>query len=213
MDESRSIFRLEIEGHWSAEELGNLLIAISDLYAIRLYLEILYEDRFQWMRYYPDFWDPKAFPTSQLRRRPYGRPFPWWLNPPPLGESQLSRISQLIEPEGRLEVRRVDYASPGIADLAGIGVVVGHVKDFVFKLLDRQDTKRSRELDDERAALENERLRIENARNFVALASDLGYNKTDLRSLVLHVDGKQDAIIALIEQKKLRGISYSDDER
>ncbi len=75
-------------------------------------------------------------------------------------------IGRLLGPDERLEIRRLDYASPGVSDLAGIGLIVGHVKDFVHKLIDRRDTQRQRDLKDEKLAVEIEHMRIENARNF-----------------------------------------------
>jgi hypothetical protein len=130
--------------------------------------------------------------------------------PPVLDEAQLSRLSRLFEPEERLEVRRISYASPGFTDLAGVGTVVGHIKDFIIKLIERRDSRRQRELNDERAALENDRIRLENARNFVALGRDLGYSETDLRLLAAHVDKKQEPLVRLIQQQKLRGVSTPD---
>ena len=79
-----------------------------------------------------------------------------------------------------------------------------------MKLIERRDLKRQRELSDERAALEIDRLRLENARTFVALARDLGYTDTDLRHLVAHVDEKQEPLVHLVEQQKLRDVSIPD---
>lgn len=125
--------------------------------------------------------------------------------------SQLSRLREYLEPDERLEVRRLSYSSPGASDLAGIGVIVGHVKDFVIKLIDRHDSQRQRELSDERTAVEIERLRIENARNFVALGRELGFSEVEMRKLVAHVDDKQEVLIQLIDQKKLTGVSLVGD--
>jgi len=130
--------------------------------------------------------------------------------PPVLDEAQLSRLFRFLEPEERLEVRRISYASPGFSDLVGIGTVVGHIKEFILKLGERRDSRRHRELDEERAALENDRIRLENARNLVALGRDLGYTEMDLRLLVADVDRKQEPLIRLIEQQKLRGVSTPD---
>ncbi|MDR7555726.1 MAG: hypothetical protein QN157_08970 [Armatimonadota bacterium] len=145
----------------------------------------------------------------------YWGPSPWapWFPssfPPVLDDVQLSQLWQLLEPEERLAVRRINYASPGATDLAGIGTVVGHIKDFILKLIERRDSRRRRELDEERAALENERIRLENVKSFVALARDLGYSETDLRHLIRYVDGKQDILVRLIEQRKLVGVSMPE---
>ncbi len=100
--------------------------------------------------------------------------------------------------------------APGFADLAGIGTVVGHLKDLIIKLIERRDARRERELGEERAELENEQIRLENARSFVALARDLGYSDTDLRSLAAHVDRKQEPLMHLIEHRKIRAVSSPD---
>jgi hypothetical protein len=115
-----------------------------------------------------------------------------------------------LDPDERLHIRRINYASPGSIDLVGIGAVVGHIKDFAIKLIERHDSKRGRELSDERAALDNERLRLENARTFIALAGDLGYSEIEVRRLVAYVDDKQEPLVRLIEEDKLRGVSDLD---
>ncbi|MGC8898815.1 MAG: hypothetical protein ACP5ON_11370 [Bacteroidota bacterium] len=215
MERSTQILRLEIDGRWSAEDFGQALVSISDLYDLRLFLELVREDQREWELFYEELMHFPPFRHRWRKRFPYWGLVPWALGfpgalPPVLDDAQLSRLSQLLEPEERLEVRRISYASPGATDLAGIGTVIGHIKDFILKLIERQDSKRQRELDQERAALENDRIRLENARNFVALARDLGYSETDLRRLVLYVDGKQGTLVRLIAQQKLRGVSIPE---
>jgi len=215
MERSTQILRLEIDGRWSAEDLGQALVSVSDLYNLRLLLELLREGQREWESLYEEM---RHFPPFRHRWRkffPYWRVLPWAQGfpgglPPALDEAQLSRLSQLLEPEERLEVRRISYASPGATDLAGIGTVIGHIKDFILKLIERRDSKRRRQLDEERAALENDRIRLENARILVALARELGYSEAELRRLILYVDGKQGTLVSLIQQRKLVGVSIPD---
>jgi hypothetical protein len=127
--------------------------------------------------------------------------------PPTLDDAQLSRLSQLIDPDERIQIRRITFASPGSIDLIGLGAVIGHLKDFVLGLIERSDSKRRRELRDEREELENERLRLENVRTFVAFARDLGYSEIEIRQLGAYVDEKQESIIQLVKEDKLRGVS------
>lgn len=214
MDTSIQLVRLDLDGRWSADDLGQSLISLSDLYDLRLFLEFLREDHRDWERFYEELMHFPPFRHRWKRRMSSWGPLPWAPGfggaPPVLDEAQLSRLSRLFEPEERLEVRRISYASPGFTDLAGVGTVVGHIKDFIIKLLERRDSRRQRELNDERAALENDRIRLENARNFVALGRDLGYSETDLRLLAAHVDKKQEPLVRLIDQQKLRGVSTPD---
>lgn len=212
MDESRRVLRLELDGRWSAEELGNALTSLSDLYNLRLFLELLREDIREWERYFPDFLDFPPSTRRRLRRHPYRTVFPFWQGLPALDDSYLSRLPELIAPEERLMVRRIKYASPGITDLTGLGAIIGHLKDFSLRLIERRDGKRSRELSEERAELENDRLRIENARSFVALTRDLGYSETEIRDLLRHVDRKQDTLANLIAERKLVGVSTPEGE-
>ena len=60
-------------------------------------------------------------------------------------------------------------------------------------------------------AIENERMRIENARNFVALGREMGFSDAEIRKLVAHVDDKQEILIKLVDQKKLTGVSLVGD--
>jgi hypothetical protein len=215
MDESSQIIRLEIEGRWSVEEMGNVFLALSELYDLRLVLESLNDEWRLLDRYYGDF--VQRFPPfSRRRRRFLSFPAPWELGPfsthlPTLDETYLARISHAFDPDERLQVRRVSYASPGSIDLVGIGAVVGHIKDFALKMIERHDLKRHRELSDEREALENERLRLENARSFVALARDLGYTDAEVRGMVAYVDERQEHIASAIETGRLRAISDLSD--
>jgi len=214
MDRSVQVLRLEMQGRWYAAELGSVACAISDLYDLRFVLELMSEDQRDWEHFFdevihfPPFrrqWKRKLM-RQQLMLGPF---LP--LSSVRFDVSRLSRLSEYLEPDERLEVRRLDYASPGASDLAGIGVIVGHVKDFVFKLIDRRDTRRQRELNDERTAVEIERMRIENARNFVALGRDLGFSEAEMRKLATHVDDKQEVLIKLVDQKKLTGVSLVGD--
>jgi hypothetical protein len=216
MDESRRSIRFEIEGPWSADDMGGLFLALSDLYDLRLLLELLSDEWRIIDRYYDEFLQRYPFPSRRRRRFLSLGPFPWEAGLfgailPTLDEAHLTRLSQVLDPDERLAVRRVNYASPGSIDLVGIGAVVGHVKDFAIKMIERHDTKRQRELSDERAALENDRMRIENARNFVALARDLGYTETEIRRLVAHVDEKQEVLVRLIDERKLVAVVAADE--
>jgi hypothetical protein len=179
---------------------------------IRPFLELLSDEWRALDRYYDELLHRLPLPSRRRRRFLSLGPYPWEFGGfgaslPTLDEAHLARISQVLEPDERLHVRRVSYASPGSIDLVSIGVVVGHIKDFMIKLIERHDSKRHRELSDEREELDNDRLRLENARTFVALARDLGYTEVEVRRLVAHVDDKQQFLVQVIDDDKLRGVS------
>lgn len=215
MDRSREFMRLEIEGRWSAEEFGRCFFALAQLYNLRMYLELLREEAHDLERLYFRFFEfgprsdsPRSRRIARLLRNGLG---PWAIGTrtilPFWHDEQIERLSDLIEPDERLDVRQVSYASPGAADLGGIGAVIGHLKEFILALIERRDSKRHRDLMDDRAEIENERMRIENAKQFVALARDLGYSETEARQVTLAVDRRQETLIQLIDQRKITGVS------
>ena len=214
MDQSIELLRLEMDGRWSAEDLGHALRDLSDLYDLRLFLESLRDDQRDWEHFYEELMHFPPFRHRWRRKFSTSNPF---LCPPPgfggaalppiLDEAHLSRLGRLFEAKERLEVRRVRYASPGITDLAGFGTIIGHLKDFLLKLIERRDTRHQRELSDERASLENDRIRLENARNFVPLAAISAIQKQICASLWLTWTAKQDSLVRLIDQQKLRSVS------
>jgi hypothetical protein len=214
MDESREYMRLELDGNWSAEEMGHALLCLSELYNLRLFLELLREETHDYERYYFEVIGPGRRWGWRKRLSPRGfGPLAFGF-PPGLpaiwNEREFVNLRELIRPEEGLDIRRIRYASPGSADLVGIGAVVGHVKEFVLRLIERRDFRRQRELSDEKAELENERIRVENARSFVALAREVGYSDSEFRQIVALVDGRQEPLARLIEHQKLRSVSTPD---
>jgi hypothetical protein len=213
MDESRKSLRIELDGRWSAEEMGRALTCLSELYNLRLFLELIRDEARELESYYFDRLErgDAAFLARQTRRfRRRFHPFDFGIFPslPAIWiEREFVNLAGLVRPEESLDIRRINYASPGFADLTGIGTVVGHLKEFVLKLIERRDLKRQRELSDEKAELENERIRLENIKLYVALARDVGYSDTEVRQLANVVDGRQEILARLIDFQKIRKIS------
>ena len=116
MDETRQIIRLDFDGRWSAEELGRAFLCLSELYDLRLFLELLSEEAREIDRLYFELMElqPRSYPWRRRFARwgavPWAFGLPGGL-PPVWDEAQLARLSQLLEPEERLEVRRINYAS------------------------------------------------------------------------------------------------------
>ncbi len=124
MNRSIELMRLELEGRWSAQEMGEMMASLSDLYSVRFFLELLREDWREWEHFCEELFH---FPPFRHRRKFL---LPYWAIMPrpglvgqstlPLDERTIGRLSELVEPEERLEVRRIRYASPGMTDLAGV---------------------------------------------------------------------------------------------
>lgn len=199
MDESIDVLRLEIEGHWSARDFGQVLSDVTDLYSLRLVLQLQSED-------FLDTWDEIVHFKRWVRRGGGPRGYYPWLATAPLDAEALLRIAKIAYPKETLQVRKIQYASPGVADLAGVGVIVGHIKDFIFRIIEHWSQRRKRQLDDQEHEAKILALRIENARQMVSLAERCGYDQSEVRKLVGFVDGKQDALVSAAAESRLVGV-------
>jgi uncharacterized membrane-anchored protein YhcB (DUF1043 family) len=126
---------------------------------------------------------------------------------------------RFLEPDEQLHVERIQFASPGFTDLAGLGTIVGHVTDFLFRLIElcttgkrRQLEDEKRELENEQTELENQKKRIENVRQFVSVARELGYTNADMRPIIRTISDKQAKLLPLIEQGKISGVRVMTQE-
>jgi hypothetical protein len=121
----------------------------------------------------------------------------------------------LLEPEERLQVGKIQFSSPGFKDLVGLGETIGHLKDFILRLCELYSSRRQRHLENELREEEIQAKRLENAKNLVELAKECGYSKADMRKLVQWVDSRQNNLITLIENGKIRNATLirGDGER
>jgi hypothetical protein len=126
-----------------------------------------------------------------------------------------SAALKLLEPDEQLYVKRIQFGSPGFTDLAGVGEVVGHIKDFLLKIIDLVVTRQQRDMENEERKARVQKLRIENARELVGLAKDCGYSPAEIRQLVHWVDGRQAKLLPFAEQDKIRGahLLSGEDEK
>ena len=69
----------------------------------------------------------------------------------------------------KLKISKIDYGSPGIADLVGVGAIVGHIKDFFLQLISLKVTTKQRDLENEERALRNDLLRVEKQEKLMEL--------------------------------------------
>ncbi|GIW81202.1 MAG: hypothetical protein KatS3mg105_3009 [Gemmatales bacterium] len=217
MDETVRLMRLQIEGRWSAHELGQVLLSVSDLYNLRLVLEVLKED---WHDLHEMWHEMLHFPPFRRRWMRRGGPIPPpflfsaypWTPGIPADSADLLRLARVVYPNEVLEVRRIRYESPGVTDIAGIGAIVGHIKDFILRIIEYCSQRPQRNLDNARREAEVTAMRIENAQKLVALASDLGYDRAEVRKLVGFVDTKQEVIIQVVDLAKLVGVSVLEGD-
>jgi len=214
MDKSIHVLRLQLEGRWYAEDLFACMDCLTTLYDLRLVLQAFRDgvvkpdkrtskDRRRSnasltdvnRRSGGDRRRPEA--TTDISRTPYLAPSLL------VDHDQLSRLSRLLYPRVRLEIVRMDYASAGSLDIAGLDSVIGQVKDVIGHVIQHRSSERPQDVSPERAALEKRLMRSDNARQFVAQAGELGYSTEELQRLVRFVEAKQDAIVDVVEKQKL----------
>jgi hypothetical protein len=216
-ESEQRILRVEIDGTWTSEEFSDSLQSIGDIYSLRTVLGIEQKSLMEMDMLYPEFLD-FPFPFRRLPKRlraayrAHGLRFPPMLSPL-IDPRDPSFALKLLEPEEQLYVKRIQFGSPGFTDLAGLGDVVGHIKDFLLKGIEWALTRRQRDLENQEREARVQKLRIENARELVGLAKDCGYSQAEIRQMVHWVDGRQAKLLPLIEQGKIRDVRLLSGEK
>lgn len=212
MEDSRTIIRFEIRGVWTAEEMGRSLLHLHDLYNLRLVLQVLHENYPHWLELSHDllYAHEALFPLLRKRRIIHRKRILKALSPffpnLPLQSDELALISDLIHPQGRLEVRRIHYGSPGSKDLVGAGEIVKHIKDFILKIFDYSVSKEDRDLDRQKARQDIAKKKIENLREFTKLLEELNYNKAQIRRATGFLGDRHDTFADFIENGKITNV-------
>jgi hypothetical protein len=209
MNTEERIVRIRIEGSWTAGEMAESLTCFRDLYNIRLVLQVIYEDYHQSDDFYELYRLRRNSP--RLARRLTPAILSALRNDYYHDTSVLLHATRFVFAEEELKVRRIEYASPGYKDLAGFGEIVGHVKDFTLRIIEHFNSRRRRELLDEEQELKNQALRIRNAREYVGLARECGYDETELRRIIRYVDDKQEPLIRLVSEGKIQNVLMLDE--
>jgi len=215
MDEQTKTLRFEIDGRWSVHEMTQFLSHTRDLYNLSILLKVVFED----------WHDMEKFWFEFMRFPPFRKAWRWRMIHPsmmpflgagvpsvPTDPDALARLASFVYPQEELQIRKIKYGSPGFSDLAGAGEAIGHIKDFVLKIIEHWVARRQTNLENEERELKNQKLRIENAREFVQLAKDCGYTEAETRRLLNWVDEKQETYIILIENGKLRKVHFLEEK-
>jgi len=192
--DSLAIFRVEIAGTWTAGEFAELLSKLQDLYGFQFLLHRMLERR----HLIPLLSGTTAPEQSTSLSDRIQLTIPQLLRSP--------TVHAFVQPrELDLTIKRLSYGSPGISDLAGVGEIVGHVKDLLLRLLELGTTREERK-EKTRA------MRIENARSTVALAKEMGYSNEQIQKMVRWVDERQKPVFEFARQEKLTGINVIPEE-
>ena len=214
-ERQRQLLRIGIDGEWEAGELATSLSVLDWLYTVGFVLALEAEEVAELSDSYVVDAPRPAFSHSPRSLRRWARltsPSLLRLERAPLPGQPTVAPSELLEPEERLVVKRVLYGSPGIQDLAGVGEIVGHVKDLLVRLIEHWLARRQRLLENERRELENQQLQVEIAKQFVGLAQEIGYTKKEMRQLVASVVRAQRPLARLIAAGKITSADMINNE-
>lgn len=170
------VIRFSIAGRWSTEDMGEFCLALDDLYMLLDALEttMLRDSSGARGKFKKDL----KYHSEWLRECNPGVPF--------------------------LRIIKIRYGSPGFQDIAGAGVIVGHIKDFVLGIIDNVSNRKKRRL-------ENKQLEIENARKFLELADDYNLTDEETMGLINAINERQRKISRLVAERKV--ISVRDAGR
>lgn len=182
-----SVLRIELDGKWSLENMRLFFSYIQDIYNFGLTLEL--------MRNLKEKADIIFDSTDERGRLAILTGSPW-----------------IIPKESSLQIQRIQYGSPGITDIAGLGIIIGHLKDFLIKVIELGVAKEQRKLENQERALNNQRLQIENVQSVIKLAKELGYSKSELKQLHNWVSIRNDGLVALTSEGKIKSVEILSKE-
>jgi hypothetical protein len=207
-------FRVEIAGDWSAEDFASFFSSIAYVYSLFAVISIEREGEKDIDPYLSDY--PWLYPYGPLPGRARRRLARLFVRAQrgsaPLSDSEfLKNPSVALTPEEHLRVKRCEYASPGGIDLAGIGQTVGHVKDFILKMVELRTTARERQLKDQILEQDLKAAALRNLREEIAVLKDLGYSEAEVRKIVTASRPAVEALVNLTERKQITYASELED--
>lgn len=177
--------RINIAKRWSATEFAELMSQMQFLADAALFADVKFDGQ-----------SPLYFPFRRLRRRTaYFDPY-LDVEDELKEEANLRRLAvqsvlrDYVPPiPNDLQVRKINYGSPGFADLAGVGKVMEQLRIFVTDITDRFLHKDDRAIARESAAQDLLAKKLKNAESLLKLGEKLGLDPEGKRILVSEILG------------------------
>jgi hypothetical protein len=121
-------------------------------------------------------------------------------------------------PGAPLEVRRIEYASPGFIDLRGVGDAIEQLRILVERLiLCVKQTRREAKLANDQREVDIQAQRLAIARDFLGVtreARDLGLDESAVMDYFVHqIDGAQERMLRQIERRSITGVKRVSDSK
>jgi hypothetical protein len=171
----REIFRIKIAESWSVLEFEELMSSLQFLRNVALLSDVgeaglnpivsLLKDRAERTAHFePD--SAFDYVATQFFR------------------TQLQMVFRAAEEHYRLSIHRLQFASPGVVDIAGVGEIVKQIRIFLTDIYDRHTSREDRKIAREIAQQELVAKRIANAEAMLKLGKHAGLDKQSSMMLV-----------------------------
>jgi len=106
----------------------------------------------------------------------------------------------------RCHVARLKYGSPGFQDLTGVGKALEVIADLVKYFLEMKQRREAHDVTMRTKALEHERMAIENERARLAFMKEARFSQKEIRKATQMWSDQQELLWSLVEQKKITGV-------
>lgn len=112
-----------------------------------------------------------------------------------------------------IEIRRIQYSSPGFIDLKGLGEAVKQVRLLIERLISFNETRREARLKNDSREQDVQAKMIENAHDFLKLRAEVREQGLDddgaVRQLVAVIEDVQERTLRQIERGNIKQIGAS----
>lgn len=233
------LMRLYIDGKWTVNEFADTLQAIQQLYDFQAYCRWLSKmnqgkSRSKRRHQFMEMTEMMGFHPSEAEFF-LGYPLSDWRETSATLESisatthelrrirhpsELHALGQLpTHLDGPARVTQIHYSSPGVTDIAGVGEIIGHVKDLILSVAEmilnrdhRTQVARQLKLENDKSEIEMIQTRLEAINKFIEVARNAGFSKKKIRTAIQSIDGKVELLAELVSLGKITSVELIDEE-
>ncbi len=210
MMETGQTLRLEIDGEWTAAEMGFFLNHLNDLHNVKLVLTEVRETWGDFKRFYGDMIRKVPFHGAleeyeRLRERRGEDVAILSFKDILLNTDNLTMVAHTLYPRWDLRVVGLSYGSPGWVDIIGLNDIVLQLRDLFNELISFRTGHQPHEHHDPHASNILAK-RTDVARRFVQLAHECGCTEKEVEMLVAWAETRLETIDRLIRGRKILAI-------
>ena len=96
-------------------------------------------------------------------------------------------VSEKVHVAQKLVVSRTEHNSPGFTDLTGLGQIIGHLKDFLIKLVDLYASKEERHHKNSKLRHESEMARLDVIERKLSIMKNAGYDERSIKQVAAEI--------------------------